>query len=212
MTFNGLEKNVIVITSSEIKPQIYYPFKNKVEVDITPYDFENVKILIDKFNKRSSIIIDSRLEYIAITTHLNYPDYPLIYDANTESVLDIYQFLSGRSMFNIQGMYVYTKNAAKLIDMYVFIKFMCSDLGIHWNCYKAIEVASRNDNFVDMILNYIDIHEFDPGDMTNEHIRKIKTAVDEKFSRKEKICDTIDELYSALMTMRSIGMKLKMYI
>lgn len=213
--FNGLKKNVIVLMSNDIHPTIYYPFPSKVEVDVRPDDYENVEVLINKFSSKASIIIDSRLEYLILVAHIHHPGYPLIYDANNSDVIDVYQWMSGRSVFNMKGVFIYTASANKLIDLYVFIKYFCNHLKIKWDSFKAKEFIGRNSTFVDIAINYIGIEgipKYEPDEKTERNVNLIRQTVErEAFSVRRKLCDNVDELFTALFTLRSAGVNLITY-
>lgn len=213
--FNGLKKNVIVLMSNDIQPLIYYPFPEKVEVDIRPDDYENVEILINEYSSKASIIIDSRLEYLILVAHIHHPGYPMIYDANNSNVIDVYQWLSGRSVFNMKGVFIYTNEANKLIDLYVFIKYFCNHLKVKWDSFHAKEFISRNSAFVDIAINYIGIHgipKYEPDEKTSQNVNLIRQVVEqEAFSVRRKLCENVDELFTALSVLRSAGVNLRTY-
>ena len=153
---NGTYEKSLIIMSECIYPQIYYPIKNRMEFNVDPYDFKKVKDVITKFHDKLNIIIDSRLEYIILAVHINFPDYCLVYDVNNNDggrAVDSYVFLSNRNNIDIHGITIYNKLGRKLIDLYMFVKYYCRN--ILWKTSFAREVCDRSNCLIDILKSFI---------------------------------------------------------
>ena len=209
-TTNGAHRNTVIITA-KFPVSIYYPIKNNQEVFINEYDFEKVKRIIEKLYKKVNIVVDSRLNYIALAIALSYPDYCLVFDIEDSTVKNIYQHLSSHTVLDLRGLYLYTVNGKKLIDLYMFIKHFCTNLSIIWNTEKAVDICDRNNNFVDIVLNYIGIHEYNQNDKIADVIKNINDIVRSNFSNRVLVFEDKDSLYSALVAMKAIENTVKVY-
>lgn len=209
-TTNGVHTNTIIVTA-KFPISIYYPIKKHEELIIEEYDFEKVDTFIKKFYKTVNIVVDSRLEFIAIVIHLTYPDYCLIFDIEDNHVKDIQTFLSSRTVLDLRGMYLYTVNGKKLIDLYLFIKHFCTNLSIFWNTEKATEVCERNNNFVDIVLNYIGMQKFSQSERTVTLVKEINVIVQSNFKNRSLLFNDINELCTTLLVMKMNENTVKVY-
>ena len=207
-TTNGTHSNTIIITS-KFPILIYYPIQNHEEVFVNEFDFDKVNTFIEKLYKKVNIIIDSRLSYLILATALSYQDYCLIFDIEDNTVKNVYQYLGSHTVLDLRGLYLYTVNGKKLIDLYMFIKHFCTNLSIIWNTDRGIEICDHNNSFVDIVLNYIGIQKFIKVDETV--IAKINNIVKHNFTHHELPFIDIDTLYSALVIMKSDDMIVKVY-
>lgn len=209
-TTNGLHKNTIVITST-FPVQYYYSIKNCVEVKVDEYDFEKLQRFIKSSYKNTNIVIDSRLEYLILATGLAYKDYCLVYDVNDSFTKTFYQYLSSRSVLDQRGLFVYTVNGRKLIDLYMFIRHFCTNLSIAWNTDRAIEICKNNTSFIDIVLNYIGIHKYNMCDKISDIIKEMNVIVRCNFSKRKLLFMDIDELYTTITAMKYIENTVKVY-
>ena len=190
-TTNGVHTNTIIVTA-KFPISIYYPIKKHEELIIEEYDFEKVDTFIKKFYKTVNIVVDSRLEFIAIVIHLTYPDYCLIFDIEDNHVKDIQTFLSSRTVLDLRGMYLYTVNGKKLIDLYLFIKHFCT-------------------NFVDIVLNYIGMQKFSQSERTVTLVKEINVIVQSNFKNRSLLFNDINELCTTLLVMKMNENTVKVY-
>lgn len=209
-TTNGSHTNTILITS-RFPLKLYFPIPNKEEVYIDEYDYEKVDVFIRSFYKRANIVIDCRLEYILLVVHINYPDYCLVYDIHNDVTKTVYNYLSSRNALDIRSMFLYTPHGRKLIDLYLFIKHFCTNLNIVWKTDVAIDICKHDNNFITIVLNYINIHRFRQTESTAQQISEIENIVKSNFRKRKLIFKSIDELYTALSSMKMVDDIVKAY-
>lgn len=201
---NGLQTNTLLLVPKEQRTArpLYYALKNTTQVSIDDYDFKSLEELIRKKHDEYSIIFDSRLQYLILVTNIIFPNYVLVFDVDTSRKLDIHDYLASRRMFDIRGVFMWTNEADKLIDLYVFVKFFCTNIDVKWNNAKALEVI-RNNNWLEMIMNYIGVHHYEQTEKTKELIKRLHTIVEERYRNRELLFESIDELFTVLVDMRA---------
>lgn len=202
---NGMQTKTILLVPKEQRTArpLYYALKNTIQVAIDDYDFKSLEELIRKEHDEYSIIFDSRLQYLILVANIIFPNYVLIFDVDTSRKLDVHDYLASRRMFDIRGVFMWTNEANKLIDLYIFIKFFCTNIDVKWNNVKALEVIKNNNNWLEIMMNYIDVHKYNSTDKTKELMKRLHTIVEERYRRRELLFDSIDELFTVLVDMRA---------
>jgi len=201
---NGVHVKTLLLVPKEQKTPrpLYYALKNTTQVAVDDYDFESVEALIHKFHNEYSIIFDSRLQYLILVAHRIFPNYVLVFDVDSSRKVDVHDFLASRHMFDVRGVFIWTPEANKLIDLYIFIRFFCSNIGIKWNNIKAFEVIHHN-NWLEMIMNYIGVYKYEQTDRTRELLSRTKEIIDEQFRCFMTPYISKDELFTVLVDMRA---------
>lgn len=211
---NQLHDRTLILTCKSFT-EIYYPIQNSVTVNIeNELNFPGVKKLILKFHDKFNIIIDSRLEYIIITTELHFPGYTLIYNISNHKVCKFVVYFTPKLSLNLSFLYLRTNDGRKLIDLFVFINYVCKNLSIVWNVDSAIQIASISNNIVELVLNYIKIHRFeliDDGEK-NKLMSSFIQVITNKFEDiRSPIFENIDKLFTILMILNNSKIYVKMY-
>lgn len=206
---NGMYNFTIILISKLIVPQIYYPIKNCVEFDIDEHDYEKASAIIKEYHNKANIIIDSRMEFLILSVHLNFPDYCLIYDINTSTIIDVITYLTSRSVLDLQGLVIYTKTGQKLVELYMFIRQYCPL--IPWNITTALDICERNDKFIDILLNYVGIKEFYVNETTKVYVDEIRKITSSNFSVFNRKFDDNNTLFSALTLIKNVDDSLRTY-
>lgn len=212
---NQIYSKSFIITLAKFPIKIYYPISDATEIDIDEFNnFDGLSKLIEKYHNKRSIIIDSRLEYLIIVTEMIYPNYCLIYNISSHKVEKFVDFFSSSHVLDLKGLFIYTRDKYKIMDLYLFIKYYCGNLSISWNTSTAIEACQTSKNINELILNYIKIHSF--IDISNEDksklIKKFKSIIDSQFTiYEENIFESIDQLFTILMLLNTSNINIKLY-
>lgn len=201
---NGVHvKTLLLIPKEQKTPRpLYYAMKNTTQVAVDDYDFESVEALIHKYHNEFSIIFDSRLQYLILVTHRLFSNYVLVFDVDSSRKIDVHDYLASRHMFDVRGVFVWTPEADKLIDLYIFIKFICSNIDIKWNNSKAIDVIKHN-NWLEIVMNYVGVQKYEQTDRTKELISRTKELIDEHYRCFMTPYLSKDELFTVLVDMHS---------
>ena len=209
---NGLFEKTLIIMSEDIYPQVYYPIKNRMEFSVKQDDFKKVQDIIEKFHNKLNIVIDGRLEYIILATHINYPDYCFVYDINNSDsgkIIDAYTYLSSRNNIELRGIMIYNTLGRKIVDLYTFVKYYCKD--ILWKTSVARDICERSKCLIDILINYIGVKDFIINDKTKKYVEDIRKVVKNNFSEKNVYFDDINILFSALTMIKTTEDTLKNY-
>lgn len=201
---NGVHiKTLLLVPKEQKTPRpLYYALKNTTQVLVDEYDFESVESLIHKYHNEYSILFDSRLQYLILVAHRIFPNYVLIFDVDSSRKIDVHDFLASRHMFDIRGVFIWTPEANKLIDLYIFIRFFCSNIDVKWNNIKAFEVIKHN-NWLEMVMNYIGVYNYEQTDRTRALVTQTKEIVSERFRCFMTPYLSKDELFTVLYDMRT---------
>lgn len=206
---NGtFEKTLIIAPDTE---PIYYPFQD--------YKLIKLKTIVDgvdimeKYMNKINILIDSRLKNLVLICFLNYGDETLIYNVHNNNITVASEYINSSTMFNLNNNIIHTVNGEKLIYLYLFCNYVV-DFNLQWSINKAINSLNKN-NIVELILNYIGVHEIIKTDSENqnEYMNEIENIVKNKFKKPiNKSVKNINSLYTLLLILIDRNSLIKVFI
>lgn len=206
---NGtFEKTLIIAPDTE---PIYYPFQDYKLIKLKNV-VDGVNI-IEKYMNKINILIDSRLKNLVLICFLNYGDETLIYNVHNNNITVASEYINSSAMFNLNNNIIHTVNGEKLIYLYLFCNYVV-DFNLQWSINKAINSLNKN-NIVELILNYIGVHEIIKTDSENqnEYINEIENIVKNKFKKPiNKSIKNINSLYTLLLILIDRNSLIKVFI
>lgn len=194
---NGLHR-IVVILAPEGEQTLYYPFAKDAMTVVycKKSDYATAEVLKEGKDGKSgldskvTIVVDSRLAYIAMALHINYPGYPLIYDVINHRLLDIWQWAGDGTLF------IYDVSGERYMYLAMTVKHFCPYLA--WNESKAKELSTHDHNLLQLLMEYVGNRNYIKNDETEALALTIIDTVRNGFRELISFGKDSNELYSAL--------------
>lgn len=196
---NGMYKHSLIV-GDKTK---FYVIKDSEVVDAKTIDDV---LKLDR--SHNNIIIDKNYEELWFMSQFYFE--PIIYNDETLQLVRLYDHMASRDMFDVSPIEMNGTLGKKLIDAYVFVKYICKNINMSWNSSNVVKACRNNDTLVHILVSVIGYRDVTPMDVSKQ-ANVLLDIYRSNFRRMECPFKSIDEAYVCVLGLRDANMVIKAY-